>query len=282
MKVLITGVKGQLGSSLYHLLVKEHEVYGIDKEEVDITNEKKIESYILSHHPEIVLHTAAYTAVDKAEEHQIEAYDVNVNGTKYIAKACQKIKAKMVYISTDYVFDGEGDCPYETTSKPNPINYYGYTKFLGECEVKRYMKHFFIIRISRLFGENGMNFVETMLKLERNNKKIRVVCDQIGSPTYTKDLGELISKMIISNHFGIYHATNEGFCSWYDFACEIFKQCEKSVIVEPILSKDYKTMAKRPKNSRLSKDILSNAGFNLLPHWKEALRNYLNNRVEIE
>ena len=254
MKVLVTGAHGQLGYDVINRLKDSNiEYLGTDKDLLDITDEEQVKKVIREYKPEVVIHCAAYTAVDRAEDEKEFCYAINVTGTQYIASVCQEIDAKMVYISTDYVFDGEGDKPFEVTHKPRPINYYGQTKYEGELEVQKILEKYFIVRISWVFGSHGNNFVKTMLKLGKEKDEISVVSDQIGSPTYTYDLAVLLVNMISTDKYGIYHATNEGYCSWYEFACEIFKQAKIDIKVHPIKSEAYPTKAKRPKNSRLSK-----------------------------
>lgn len=278
VKVLVTGARGQLGYDVVERLKELNiEHIGVDKEEFDLTDEKETKEFIKSYKPDVVVHCAAYTAVDKAEDEKELCHAVNVLGTRYVAEACKEIDAKMVYISTDYVFDGEKKEPYEVDDKPNPINYYGLTKYLGEREVQNILEKYFIVRISWVFGKNGINFVKTMLRLGQERKELRVVCDQVGSPTYTYDLAKLLCEMIQTDKYGIYHATNEGYCSWYEFACEIFKTARMDVKVIPIQSDEYPTKAKRPRNSRLSKNKLELMGFNLLPHWRDALERYIIN-----
>lgn len=275
MKVLVTGANGQLGYDVIKRLEKCNiEYLGTDRDSLDITDEEQVKRVISAYNPDVVIHCAAYTAVDKAEDEKEFCYAVNVLGTKYIADACKVINAKMVYISTDYIFKGEGDKPFEVTDKPNPINFYGQTKYEGEIEVQKKIEKYYIIRISWVFGSNGNNFVKTMLKLGKERDEISVVEDQIGSPTYTYDLAELLVEMIETDKYGIYHATNEGYCSWYDFACEIFKQAGIDVKVNPIKTEDYPTRAKRPKNSRLSKESLVKNGFKLEDRWRGALRRF--------
>lgn len=272
MKVLVTGANGQLGYDVIKRLDSEGiEFLGTDRESLDITNEEQVKSVICDFNPDVVIHCAAYTAVDKAEDEKELCYSVNVLGTSYIAQACKVINAKMVYISTDYVFDGEGDKPFEVTDKPNPINYYGQTKYDGELEVQKLINKYFIVRISWVFGSNGNNFVKTMLRLGKEKDEISVVADQIGSPTYTYDLAKLLIEIIRTDKFGVYHATNEGYCSWYEFACEIFKQAGVNVKVNPIKTEDYPTKARRPKNSRLYKSPLIE-----LENWEDALKHYIN------
>jgi dTDP-4-dehydrorhamnose reductase len=277
MRVLVTGADGQLGYDMVKRLNENSiECLGTSLNELDITNEAQTNKVITNYNPDVVIHCAAYTAVDKAENERELCYNVNVLGTKYVASACKDIDAKMVYISTDYVFDGKGNQPFEVTDQPNPINYYGKTKYKGELEVQKLLNKYFIIRISWVFGKNGNNFVKTMLRLAKERNEISVVADQIGSPTYTYDLTRLIVDMIQTEKYGIYHATNEGYCSWYEFASEIFRQAGLEVKVKPIKTEDYITKAKRPKNSRLSKRKLVQQGFSTLNEWERALCEFIN------
>lgn len=277
MKVLVTGYHGQLGYDVVKLLEKQgEEVLGATREHFDLTDEARIKEFILSFKPDVVVHCAAYTLVDKAEDNQELCYAVNVLGTRYIAEACNEVDAKMVYISTDYVFDGNSSKPYETDDKVSPVNYYGETKLQGEEEVMKILQNHFIIRISWVFGENGNNFVKTMLRLAETRNELNVVGDQYGSPTYTKDLALLIAEMIRTDQYGIYHASNEGTCSWNEFAKAIFEYRGLKVKVNSIPTKDYPTRAKRPMSSIMSKDKLEQYGFKRLPDWKDALQRYLN------
>ncbi len=276
MKVLVTGANGQLGYDIIKLLDSEGiEFWGTDRESLDITNEEQVTRVINDYYPDVIIHCAAYTAVDKAEEEKELCYSVNVLGTKYLVEACKKIDAKMFYISTDYVFDGEGDKPFDVLDQPNPINYYGKTKYEGELEVQKLLEKYFIVRISWVFGSNGNNFVKTMLRLAKEKDEISVVADQIGSPTYTHDLVKLLVEMIQTDKYGIYHATNEGYCSWYEFACEIFKQAGIDVKVNPIKTEDYPTRARRPKNSRLEKNIGVVNNFSQLRCYKRAIKEFV-------
>jgi len=279
MKVLVTGANGQLGYDVVTNLKENNkdniECLGIDIEDVDITNEQNIKSFIINFKPDIIVHCAAYTAVDKAEEEKELCHKVNVLGTRHIAEACQEIGAKMVYISTDYVFGGNGDTPFETSDIPNPINYYGKTKYEGELEIQKLLNKFFIVRISWVFGKNGNNFVKTMLRLGKERNEISVVSDQIGSPTYTYELANFLIQLFQTDRYGIYHMTNEGFCSWNEFACEIFRLKNMKVKVNPIASEEYFTKADRPKNSRLSKKTALSNGFAQLSHWKTAVFDFL-------
>ena len=226
------------------------------------------------------MHNAAWTAVDKAEEMPDKVYEVNALAPKYIAKACKSVGAKMVYISTDYVFNGLGDKPFNVNDPKEGLSTYGKTKSQGEDFVISTIDKYFIVRISWAFGKNGNNFVKTMLKLANMGKtELSVVADQIGSVTYTKDLARLLVDMIETDKYGIYHATNEGYISWAEFAEEIFKQANKQVKVNHVTTEEYLKMvpqqAKRPLNSRMSKDSLDKAGFERLPDWKDALNRYL-------
>ena len=282
MRILVTGVKGQLGFDCIRELRERGytEVLGIDIEELDITNAEAVEKLITEYKPNVVMHNAAWTQVDKAEEFPQKVYEVNALGPKYIAEACKKINAKMIYISTDYVFSGTGDNYYEVNDEKNGLSVYGKTKSQGEDYVKEILQEHFIVRISWVFGKNGNNFVKTMLRLASMGKtELNVVSDQIGSPTYTYDLAKLLCDMIETTNYGIYHATNEGVCSWYEFACEIFKQANINMKVNPVSTKDYLKIvtqqASRPLNSRMSKESLVQNGFNRLPDWKDALSRYL-------
>lgn len=276
MKVLVTGYNGQLGYDVVKRLEKLNiEHLGVTRKDFDLTNETDVKRFIRSYKPNVVVHCAAYTAVDKAEDERELCYDINVNGTRYIAEICKEIDAKMVYISTDYVFDGEGTKPFTENYIANPVNYYGKTKHEGELEVQEILKKYFIVRISWVFGRNGNNFVKTMLRLGKERDEISVVADQIGSPTYTYDLAKLIIVMIQTDRYGIYHGTNEGYCSWYEFACEIFKQAGLDVKVNPIKTEDYPTKARRPKNSRLRMDKVYFFATDNMRNWRYALKQFL-------
>lgn len=282
MRVLVTGVKGQLGYDCMKELSSRgyQDIKGIDIEDLDITDEEAVMKYIEEYRPDVVIHPAAWTAVDKAELFQDKVYAVNALGPKYIALACKKINAKMVYISTDYVFDGKGNDPFEVDSPKNGLSIYGKTKSQGEDFVKETISNYFIVRITGAFGVNGNNFVKTMLKLADMGKtELNVVCDQIGSVTYTVDLSKLLIDMIETDKYGIYHATNEGFISWAEFAQEIFRQANRNVKVNYVTTEEYKKLvpnqADRPLNSRMNKVSLDNAGFSRLPDWKDALNRYL-------
>lgn len=278
--ILVTGVNGQLGYDVVKVLNKRKiECLGIDKEELDITDSEAVNKYITKLKPECVIHCAAYTAVDKAEDDIEMCTKVNVNGTENIAKACKEIDSKMIYISTDYVYDGKGDKPFEVNGNIAPQSVYGKTKYEGELKVKELLKKYFIVRISWVFGINGNNFVKTMIRLGKEKESLNVVCDQIGSPTYTADLAPILCDMAASEKYGTYNATNEGFCSWAEFAAEIMKQAGLKCTINPIPTSQYPSKAVRPFNSRMSKKALSDNGFELMQGWKEALKDYLEELV---
>ena len=290
MKVLVTGTSGQLGFDVMNELIKRgHDAVGADLTEgnfdfrtivLDIADKDFVEKTILNIHPDAVIHCAAWTNVDAAEEPEnlkvVRA--VNVDGTKNIAGACKKIDAKMVYISTDYVFNGEGEMPWRPDDKNYaPLNVYGQSKLDGELAVSNTLDKYFIVRIAWVFGQNGKNFIKTMLSLTEAHNELRIVNDQIGTPTYTLDLARLLVDMIETEKYGYYHATNEGgYISWADFAKEIFKQAGKNVKVIPVSTAEYGlSKAKRPSNSRLDKSKLTTAGFAPLPVWQDALARFL-------
>lgn len=274
--IIVTGITGQLGYDVADELDRRGEKFIVTtRNEIDLTDEKSIKDFITKNKPDAVIHCAAYTAVDKAESEAELALTVNGLATRYMAEACRDVDAKLLYPSTDYVFGGDGNTPYEVTDEKSPCNVYGRSKLLGEDSVRAINRKNFIVRISWVFGKNGKNFVKTMLNLANTHKKLRVVADQVGSPTYTKDLAPLLVDMVHTDKFGTYHATNEGFCSWAEFAAEIFKLAKKDVEVEMITTAEYPTPARRPFNSRLSKKSLDAAGFSRLPDWQDALKRYL-------
>ncbi len=276
MKVLVTGVKGQLGYDVAKELEKRGtSVVGVDVDEMDITDEAAVRRVISEALPDAVIHCAAYTAVDAAQDNEEMCRKVNAEGTRYIAKMCKELGIKMLYISTDYVFDGQGTRPWEPDDERNPLSVYGQTKYEGELAVQNMLDKYFIVRITWTFGVNGKNFVKTMLRLSEKNSSIRVVNDQYGSPTATADLAVLLSDMIATDKYGIYHATNEGICTWYEFTCEIFRQAGIGVEVVPVTTAEYGAKAPRPANSRMSKDKLTANGFERLPSWQDALARYL-------
>ena len=280
MRVLVTGAKGQLGSDLLCELSKRNiESVGIDIEDLDITDaaatKKVIEDINNKTKLDAIIHCAAYTAVDAAEDNEAIVTKINAEGTKNIAEVAKTLDVAMMYISTDYVFDGEGERPWEPDDKRAPLNVYGMAKYNGELYVEELLKKYFIVRISWVFGLHGNNFIKTMLRLGKERGAVSVVNDQIGSPTYTPDLSRLLVDMIVTDKYGRYHATNEGLCSWYDFAVEIFKQAKLDVAVTPVSSDAFPVKAKRPHNSRMDKSKLTENGFELLPPWQDALRRYL-------
>jgi dTDP-4-dehydrorhamnose reductase len=283
MKILLTGAKGMLGTDVaLRLQTLGMEFRGTDKAELDITDETAVFDYLTEYRPDAVIHCAAYTAVDKAEEESDLCMRVNAEGTGNIAKVCREIGAAMMYISTDYVFDGEGTEPFETDCNKAPLSVYGKSKYEGELAVLEHLEKHYIVRISWVFGQNGNNFIKTILRLAETRDELNVIDDQTGSPTYTVDLAVLLCEMIQSGKYGTYHATNEGFCSWYDFAVAVFDIAGKKgktkipvCSVNAIPTTQYPTPAKRPLNSRLSKKSLDLEGFERLPKWKDAVERYL-------
>ena len=297
MKVLVTGVGGQLGHDVMNELASRgYEGIGSDIKEtysgiqdgtavttmpyvpMDITDASSVEKVLTDAKPDVVVHCAAWTAVDLAEDEDKKdiVKAVNATGTKNIADVCKKLDCKMVYISTDYVFNGEGLRPWEPDDHREPLNVYGLTKYEGEIAVEQNLEKYFIVRIAWVFGVNGKNFIKTMLRLGQERGAVSVVNDQIGSPTYTYDLSKLLVAMIQTDKYGRYHATNEGLCSWYEFACEIFRQAGMDEVkVTPVESSAFPVKAKRPSNSRLNKDKLTENGFERLPAWQDALGRYL-------
>ncbi|ART78194.1 dTDP-4-dehydrorhamnose reductase [Sutcliffiella horikoshii] len=281
MKVLVTGYTGQLGYDVVREGKKRGiSMLGVGREDLDITNEAEVYQYVQKTNPDVIIHCAAYTAVDKAEDDKETCWNVNVLGTKFISTAAKKVNATLMYISTDYVFDGKGEELFSEIDKPDPVGYYGLTKYEGENVVRGLLEEYFIVRISWVFGINGNNFIKTMLRLSATHNKLNVVGDQYGSPTYTFDLARLLIDMIQTEKYGVYHAANEGFCSWAEFASEIFQQANKEVTVNSILTEEYPKRAVRPKNSRMSKQKLIDNGFEPLPKWQNALKHYLNELAE--
>ena len=279
MKVLVTGVKGQLGYDVMNELAKRgYEGVGVDVDEMDITDRAAVERVIGEVHPDKVVHCAAWTAVDAAEDNQEVCHKVNAEGTENIARMCGKLDIPMVYISTDYVFDGQGTEPWQPDCRDyRPLNVYGQTKLEGELAVSRTLEKYFIVRIAWVFGLNGKNFIRTMLDVGKTHDTVRVVNDQIGTPTYTYDLARLLIDMNETEKYGYYHATNEGgYISWYDFTKEIYRQAGYATQVVPVTTAEYGlSRAARPFNSRLDKCKLVEAGFTPLPTWQDALSRYL-------
>ena len=279
MRILVTGAAGQLGSDAVAELEKRGiPVRGIDIEDLDIRDREACDVLI---EEEVkkgltgILHCAAYTAVDRAEEERELALAINGDGTRNLALAAKRHDLSFLYISTDYVFDGEGERPWEPEDERNPLNVYGKTKYRGELAVEELLTRYFIVRISWVFGLRGSNFVKTMLRLGAERDSLTVVDDQIGSPTYTPHLAVFLGDLLESEAYGVYHATNEGFCSWYEFAGEIFARAGMSTAVTPVSSEEFPTKARRPHNSRMSKERLKERGFRPLPSWQEALSEYL-------
>ena len=286
MKVFVTGVGGQLGYDVLKELKKRgHECVGSDITEsaeikLDITDKAAVDAALTEIHPDAVIHCAAWTAVDAAEdeENKAKVYAVNVTGTQNIAEACKKLDCKMIYISTDYVFNGQGTEPWRADCREYaPLNYYGQTKLEGELAVAKAIEKYFIVRIAWVFGLNGKNFIKTMINVGKTHDAVRVVNDQIGTPTYTYDLARLLVDMAGTEKYGYYHATNEGgYISWYDFCCEFFRQYGLTTKVIPVTTAEYgMSKAARPFNSRLDKSKLIEAGFKPLPAWKDAVKRYL-------
>ena len=274
LRVLITGATGQLGFAVAECLqYNDIEYCGTSSKDFDITDSIAVEKFICAYKPNVVIHCAAYTAVDKAEEDVECCFAVNAQATEHIASICRTLDAKMLYISTDYVFSGNEDGFYEVDSPVNPQNAYGRSKLEGENAVKEFLDKFFIVRTSWVFGKHGNNFVKTMLRLGKENAEMKVVTDQVGSPTYTTDLANLIFAMINTDKDGVYHATNTGECSWAELAAEIFKISGYDCKVMPIMTSEYPSKAIRPKNSKLNKESIRD--FGMLPTWQNALSIFL-------
>lgn len=276
MKVFVTGESGQLGRDVCRVLRERGiDCVGVSSRQLDITDRAAVERMLHDYCPDAVIHCAAYTAVDKAEDEAERCWQVNAEGTANLAAVSAALGCKMLYVSTDYVFSGEGDTPWEADDAVAPKSVYGRTKLAGELAVRSMTKKHFIVRTSWVFGANGGNFVKTMLRLSESREEVSVVADQIGSPTYTADLALLLCDMIETEHYGVYHAANEGLCSWADFAAAIFRAAGKRTHVRPITTAEYPAKAARPLNSRLSRRALDKAGFARLPHWEDALVRYL-------
>ncbi|MDL2237026.1 dTDP-4-dehydrorhamnose reductase [Christensenellaceae bacterium OttesenSCG-928-K19] len=277
MKVLVTGVAGQLGYDITARLTKNGiENKGVDIADFDLTDKDAVFAAVAAYAPTHIVHCAAYTAVDKAEEERELCTRVNVDGTRFLAQACAEIGAEMMYFSTDYVFDGFSKAdPWEVGDPKSPQNHYGMTKYMGELAVQETLEHCYILRISWVFGKNGGNFVKTMLRLGKERDHLTVVSDQHGAPTYTYDVAKTACEILRSGKHGVYHTPNAGETTWYEFAKEIFALAGLEVTVTPVTTADYPTAAKRPMNSRLSVHSLTDAGFTSLPHYSDALQRYL-------
>lgn len=276
LKFMVTGVNGQLGHDvMMQLKEMDFDVIAPIRDDFDLADKSQVKNYIIKEKPDVVIHCAAYTAVDKAEDERDLCYLVNVEGTRAVAEAANEINAKVVYVSTDYVFDGLGKEPHLEEKETNPVNYYGYTKEQGEKLIRGLIDKHFIVRTSWVYGLKGNNFVRTMLKLTESRNEINVVSDQIGAPTYTKDLAAFIIDLVQTKKYGTYHGVNEGYCSWYEFAKSIFEKSGIDMRVNPISTKDYPTKAKRPLNSRLSKENTDKAGIDRMPHWEDAITRFI-------
>lgn len=276
MKILVTGAAGQLGYDVCRELARrgiEHK--GIDRQNLDICDRAAVEEYLTAYEPDALIHCAAYTAVDKAEDEPELCFVVNAGGTQNLAELCKQLDCKLLYISTDYVFDGSGEQFYEVDAIAEPVNIYGKSKLAGELAIKKCLTKYFIVRTSWMFGSRGNNFVRTMLRLAETHSEVGVVADQVGSPTYTVDLAKLLVDMIQTDKYGVYHAANEGVCSRAEFAKEIFKQADRYVKVKHLATAEYPTKARRPLNSRLALDSLREAGFAGLPAWRDALARFI-------
>ena len=280
--ILVTGSTGQLGSDVVKELLKRgYSTLSPNRSESNLCSEDNIRNYILNSNCEAIVHCAAYTQVDKAEDEKDLCIKINATATKHIAKCAKILDIPMIYISTDYVFDGTKDGEYTENDETNPINIYGESKLAGEKYVQEILDKYYIVRTSWVFNINGKNFIETMLRLSKANNQLSIVNDQIGSPTYTKDLSRLLVDMLETSKYGLYHATNEGYCSWYEFANTIFKLANINIDIKAINSNEYASRAKRPMNSKLSKDKLIEYGFKPLPHWEDALKDYLIRRRDL-
>ena len=280
--ILVTGSTGQLGSDVVKELLKRgYSTLSPNRSELNLCSEDNIRNYILNSNCEAIVHCAAYTQVDKAEDEKDLCIKINATATKHIAKCAKILDIPMIYISTDYVFDGTKDGKYTENDETNPINIYGESKLAGEKYVQEILDKYYIVRTSWVFNINGKNFIETMLRLSKANNQLSIVNDQIGSPTYTKDLSRLLVDMLETSKYGLYHATNEGYCSWYEFENTIFKLANINIDIKAINSNEYASRAKRPMNSKLSKDKLIEYGFKPLPHWEDALKDYLIRRGDL-
>ena len=280
--ILVTGSTGQLGSDVVKELLKRgYSTLSPNRSEFNLCSEDSIRNYILNSNCEAIVHCAAYTQVDKAEDEKDLCIKINATATKHIVKCAKILDIPMIYISTDYVFDGTKDGKYTENDETNPINIYGESKLAGEKYVQEILDKYYIVRTSWVFNINGKNFIETMLRLSKANNQLSIVNDQIGSPTYTKDLSRLLVDMLETSKYGLYHATNEGYCSWYEFADTIFKLANINIDIKAINSNEYPSRAKRPLNSKLSKDKLIEYGFKPLPHWEDALKDYLIRRRDL-
>ncbi|MEW9699972.1 dTDP-4-dehydrorhamnose reductase [Paenibacillus sp. SI8] len=280
MKILVTGANGQLGQDLVKHLGNEHEVFGLGRDQLDITNENQCYKVISDLKPDAIIHSAAYTAVDRAEAEEDLAYRINAFGTRNLAVAAEKIGTRLCYISTDYVFDGTASKPYREYDTTNPQSIYGKSKRAGERLVESISSRYFIVRTSWVYGLYGVNFVKTMLKLAQDRDTLKVVNDQIGSPTYTVDLAQFLERLVQTEKFGVYHASNSGFCSWFDFACAIFEESGLHIKVEPCATEEFQRIASRPRYTAMEHLAIRANGFEDLRHWREGLTEFLKEYTE--
>ena len=276
MKVLVTGAKGQLGYDVTRELFRlGHDVFAFGRDQLDITDQQQVKYVVREIKPDAIIHAAAYTKVDQAEIDQDEAYLVNAYGTRNMAVAAESVGAKLCYVSTDYVFDGKGEFPYHEYAQTSPLGVYGHSKYVGEEMVKTLSSKYFIVRTAWVYGKNGKNFVKTMLKLAQEKEELGVIRDQVGSPTYTVDLAKFLIKLVKTENYGIYHGTNFGSCSWYEFAKAIFEEAGIDIKVNPLTSEQFPRPAKRPAYSVLGDMALRLNGFQPLRHWRKALQSFL-------
>lgn len=275
MRIVVTGANGQLGQDVVKLLGVKHEVHGLGREQLDITNESQCLEVLKALKPDVIIHSAAYTAVDLAETEEAIAYQVNADGTKNLAVAAESIGAKFCYISTDYVFDGTATNGYRENDHTNPQSVYGKSKRAGEQHVETLSSKYFIVRTSWVYGIYGTNFVKTMLNLAQTRDSLKVVSDQFGSPTYTVDLAIFLEQLVQTDLYGIYHASNIGVCSWYDFACAIFEESGVKIKVDPCTTDEFPRPAPRPRNSAMEHEAIRANGFKDLRPWREGLRAFL-------
>lgn len=276
MKILVTGATGQLGHDVCRVLLQRGiRHFGASTADFDIASKESTQAFLVNYQPDAVIHCAAYTKVDLAEDEPERSMRVNADGTRNVAETCRELGAKLLYVSTDYVFPGTGETPWETDDATGPLNVYGKSKLAGEDAVRKLVEKHFIVRTSWVIGEHGNNFVKTMLRLAETHDRLRVVDDQIGSPTFTADLAPLLCNMIATDKYGVYHATNEGFCSWAELAEAVFRFAGRNVTVHPVSTEEYGAKAIRPKNSRLSKRSLDAGGFARLPEWEASLARLL-------
>ena len=276
MKVLVTGATGQVGYDVAkELKARNIDVIGIGSKDCDITSFKDVKKTLEQIEPDVVIHCAGYTSVDRAEEDKENCYTVNSIGTENIAKVCKIHNITLLFTSTDYVFDGTGIEPWKVDDERKPVSVYGMSKYEGELAVQKYLKKYYIVRISWVYGINGRNFVKAVLDKADISSEISVVADQIGTPTYTVDIAKAIVDIVQSEKYGIYHVANEGYCSWYDFACYLFDKLNRQIKVIPVSSEKYVAKAKRPLNSRLDKNDLEKNGIERLPSWENALDRFL-------